>query len=106
MERYDHQSGNNLWKLAAAPADLSDRSGERTSHRLLPGVRDPFLCVSLSESQRAAESCPHPSSAGIASSSAISATVRGAAATAVGRAHRVILLETCLWRAGRPRPAA
>src|SRR6266851_7823933 len=96
MERYDDQSGNNLWKLTVPPADLPDRSGERARHRLLPGVRDPFLCISISESQRAAESGPRASSAGIAFNSAISAAVRTAAATAVGRAHRLIsLIESC-----------
>src|SRR4029077_11363030 len=107
MERFDDQSGNNLWKLAAAPADLPDSSGECAGHRLLPGVRDPFLCFSISESRRAAESGPHACGSGIASSSAISAAVRTAAPAAVGRAHRLILL----WRAalgghGVPAPPA
>src|SRR5260370_31410982 len=92
MERYDDQSGNHLWKRAAAPADLSDRSGERAGHGFLPGVRDTFFRVSISDSRRAAESCPRASSAGIAPGPAISAAVPGAAAAAIGRAHRLILL--------------
>src|SRR6202521_5225281 len=102
MERYDDHFDNNLWKLAAAPADLPGRSSERARHRLLPGVRDPFLCVSISDSRRAAESCPRASSAGIAPGPAISAALPGAAATAVGRAHRLI----SLMESRAPRPAA
>src|ERR1700680_1195820 len=65
MERYDDQSGNNLWKRAAAPADLPDRSGERAGHGLLPGVRDAFFRVSISKSRRAAESGPHACRSGV-----------------------------------------
>src|SRR5260370_41723794 len=101
MERYDDQSGNNLWKLVVPPADLPDRSGERAGHRLLPGIRDPFLCVSISDSRIAAESRTHASSAGMASGPAISAALRRAAATAVGGAHRLIFLETRWCRASR-----
>jgi hypothetical protein len=105
MERYDNQSCNSLWKRAVPPADLPDRFGERAGHRLLPGVRDPFLCVSIPESRRAPESCPHACGSGIASSPGISAAVRTASPATISRAHRLILLETCLWRTGRPRPA-
>src|ERR1700687_6180479 len=92
MERYDDQSGNNLWKLAAAPADLPSRSGERARHRLLPGVRHPFLCVSISESRRAVEAPPGAWGSGITSGPGISAAVRTAPPAAIGRAHRLVLL--------------
>src|ERR1700676_3635903 len=92
MERYDDQSGNNLWKRAAAPADLPDRSGERAGHGLLPGVRDAFFRVSISKSRRAAESGPHACGSGVAPSSGVSAAVRTASPAAIGRAHRLILL--------------
>src|ERR1700674_323779 len=104
MERYDDQSDNNLWKLAAAPADLPGRPSERARHRLLPGVRDPFLCVSISGSRRAAASGPHASSAGIPSGPAISATLRSAAPATVGRAHRLILLVNKLLVESRASP--
>src|SRR6202521_4073448 len=107
MERYDDQSRNNLRKRAVPPADLPDRFGERAGHRLLPGIRDPFFRFSISESRRAAASCPRASSAGIAPGPGISAAVRSAAATAVGRAHRLILLmRVASGEPGAPRPAA